>query len=191
MKTQTKARFAAAKYVFLDRDGVINRKPPEGEYITQWSEVELLPGAVEAIAKLNRAGKKVIVATNQRGIALGLMSEADLYAIHDQLRGALAADGAKLDAIYFCPHDKDTCDCRKPFTGMIEAAFRDFAGATPENSIFIGDSLSDIKCGKRAGMATILIEGDVARRKDGWASAARMADEVALSLSDAVDMLIG
>jgi D-glycero-D-manno-heptose 1,7-bisphosphate phosphatase len=178
------------RYVFLDRDGVIDRKPPEGEYITQSGQLELLPGAAEAIARLNRSGRTVIVVTNQRGIALGLMTEADLARIHDHLRAKLAQAGAHLDAIYHCPHDRGQCACRKPATGMIESAFRDFPGAMPENSILVGDSLSDIECGLRAGMRTLLIEGDPGRRKPGFEAAAAQATAQVASLAAAVALIL-
>jgi D-glycero-D-manno-heptose 1,7-bisphosphate phosphatase len=178
--------FAPIRFVFLDRDGVINRKPPEGEYITQPSQLELLPGAAGAIARLNRSGRKVIVVTNQRGIALGLMTEAQLATIHAHLRAQLAFAGATLDAIYHCPHDRDECNCRKPQTGMIDAAFRNFPEARPENSLLIGDSLSDIECGRRAGIPTILIEGDAQHRKPGFEAAMAIADEVSASLAEAI-----
>jgi D-glycero-D-manno-heptose 1,7-bisphosphate phosphatase len=176
-------------FVFLDRDGVVNRKPPEGEYITQPSQLELLPGAGAAIASLNRSGRKVILVTNQRGIALGLMTEQDLAQIHAHLRTELALHDATLDAIYHCPHDRGQCSCRKPATGMIEAAFHDFPGAKPENSILIGDSLSDIECGRNAGIRTILIEGDPTRRKPGFESARALASAAAPSLAVALALI--
>ncbi len=180
--SQRSSRFAPIKIVFLDRDGVINRKPPEGEYVTRWENLEVLPGAADAIAALNRSGRKVIVITNQRGIALGLMSEAELGVIHDRLRAELAAFGARLDAIYYCPHDRDECNCRKPKIGMIESAFEDFPDAGSENSVLIGDSLSDIECGRAAGMATIFIEA----RSEAEALASKEGSAVALGLADAV-----
>jgi D-glycero-D-manno-heptose 1,7-bisphosphate phosphatase len=180
------ARMVAAEYVFLDRDGVINRKRPEGEWVTRSEELVLLPGAAEAIAALKRSGRKVIVITNQRAVALGLMTEADLEAIHERLRAELARDGGALDAIYYCPHDRAECRCRKPRTGMVEAAFRDFSGARPENSVFIGDSLSDIECGRNAGTGTILIEDRAGLSKPGGDAAKALADGVAASLGEAV-----
>jgi D-glycero-D-manno-heptose 1,7-bisphosphate phosphatase len=184
---------ASARFVFLDRDGVINRKRPEGEWVTRWEEVELLPGAAAAIAALNRTGCTVIMVTNQRGVALGLMTEAELRAIHERLRSELAALGARLDAIYFCPHDRGECRCRKPQTGMIEAAWQDFPGSGPGNSVLIGDSLSDIECGRNAGMPTIFVEGSrETEARTGDAALARMlADAVAASLADAVQFHSG
>jgi D-glycero-D-manno-heptose 1,7-bisphosphate phosphatase len=176
------------KYVFLDRDGVINRKRREGEYVTRWEEFDLLPGVAGAIASLNRSGYKVIVVTNQRGIALGLMTEAELGTIHDRLRGVLAREDATIDAIYYCPHTENECHCRKPQTGMLEAAFRDFPGASPENSVLIGDSLSDIECGRRIGMTTIFVEGEESRESADLAK--KIADVLAASLSDAVRLIL-
>jgi D-glycero-D-manno-heptose 1,7-bisphosphate phosphatase len=187
-------RGAAIQYVFLDRDGVINRKLPEGKYVTRWEEFELLPGVAGAIAALNRHGRRVILVTNQRGVALGLMTEEEVEDIHDRLRAELAREVARLDAIYYCPHDRDECNCRKPRTGMLEAAFRDFPGAGPENSILIGDSLSDMECGHAAGMATILIEDltkpETADRERCAAAAKSVADASAKTLNDAVRMLL-
>jgi D-glycero-D-manno-heptose 1,7-bisphosphate phosphatase len=181
------ANFDAIAFVFLDRDGVINRKQPEGHYVTRLAELELLPGAAEAIARLNRSGRKVIVVTNQRGISQGLMSEADLAAIHAHLRAELARSGAHLDAIFHCPHGRGECTCRKPATGMIEAAFRQFPTANSRNSILIGDTLADIQCGRAAGMPTIFIEGEPDHRKPGFETAAALADFTALDLVSAVD----
>src|SRR5580704_14362712 len=84
--------------VFLDRDGVINRKPPEGEYIGHWSDFHLLPGAASAIAALNRSGRRVLVVSNQRGVALGLYTAADVDALHTRLNQHLAAHAARIDA---------------------------------------------------------------------------------------------
>ena len=150
-------RFSAIKFVFLDRDGVINRKAPDGEYVTSWQDIQILSGAERAIALLNRAGRKVIVVTNQRGIALGRYSEPDLRSIHEELHAHLGNFGAHLDAIYYCPHDNGQCTCRKPGIGMFEQAFRDFPEACPQNSVMIGDSNSDMIAGASAGMKTILI----------------------------------
>lgn len=148
------------EYVFLDRDGVLNRQPPEGRFVTCAEELELLPGVEDAIAALNRSGRKVIVITNQRGIALGLYSQDDLARIHSALRERLAARGAHLDGIYVCPHDEGQCNCRKPLTGLFEQAFLDFPAARPENSLVVGDSLRDIEAGLRLGMRTVFIAGD-------------------------------
>src|ERR1700737_217915 len=100
---------------FLDRDGVINRKAGEGQYVTRWEEFHFLPGAAEGISLLNRAGWRVIVVSNQRCVAKGLLTTNELEAMHRRMCDHLAAAGAKLDGIYYCPHEKDpACSCRKP-----------------------------------------------------------------------------
>jgi D-glycero-D-manno-heptose 1,7-bisphosphate phosphatase len=174
------------KYVFLDRDGVINRKPPEGEVVRRWKEFEILPGVEQAIARLHAAGLKVIVVTNQRGIALGRMSELDLAEIHSQLMQHIAAREGAIDAIYYCPHDRDECECRKPGVGMFERALADFPEASAENSVMIGDSVSDIEAGVRLGMTTIFIKGEPSRQKPGAERAQELATFVSNSLHDAV-----
>ena len=148
-------------FVFLDRDGVLNRQPPAGGFVTCPEELELLPGVEDAVAALNRSGRKVIVVTNQRGIALGLYSNDDLARIHSALRERLAARGAHLDGIYVCPHDDGQCNCRKPRTGLFEQAFLDFPAARPENSLMAGDSLRDIEAGLRLGMTTVFIADEM------------------------------
>jgi D-glycero-D-manno-heptose 1,7-bisphosphate phosphatase len=179
--------FPDVQTVFLDRDGVINRKPAEGKYIGHWNEVEILPGAELAIAALNRSGRRVIVVSNQRGIALGIYTRAGVEALHRQMQEHLAVEGAHIDAFYYCPHDIGQCDCRKPRTGMFEQAFRDFPGASSAGSVLIGDSLSDIEAARALGMPSVFITGDASTQKEGAEQAARLADRVAPSLLEAVE----
>jgi len=175
--------------VFLDRDGVINQKMPEGRYVGTIRDFRILPGAAEAIGRLNRAGVRVIVVSNQRGIALGLYTAEDVAAIQTFLQRALAEHTAQIDRFFFCPHDRKACDCRKPRTGLYEQAVHDFPEITPATSVMIGDSLSDIEFGCRAGMRAIFIEGDPETRGPGAESAMRLAEFSAPSLSAAVDVL--
>jgi len=179
------------RYVFLDRDGVLNRKLPEGDYVSDWAQFEWLPGAVEAIARTNRAGLTVIVVSNQRGVALGRLSVEQLELIHGQMRNHLARHAARLDAIYYCPHDHGECHCRKPDIGLFEQARKDFPEINAENSVVIGDSLSDIQAGQRLGMKTIFIQGEPDRQKAGADAAASLADTVATSLLQAVEKHLG
>jgi D-glycero-D-manno-heptose 1,7-bisphosphate phosphatase len=181
---------ARLRYVFLDRDGVLNRKLPEGVYVSDWSQFEWLPGAAEAVARINRAGITVIVVSNQRGIALGLLTIAQLERIHSKMQTALAAQGARVDAIYYCPHDVGECNCRKPDVGLFEQACKKFPQANQHNSVVIGDSLSDIQAGRRMGMKTIYIEGEPERQKPGADTAAALADTIAGSLPQAVELLL-
>jgi D-glycero-D-manno-heptose 1,7-bisphosphate phosphatase len=145
---------------FLDRDGTINVKAPEGDYIKTPDELDLLPGAAEAIRLLNEARIRTIVVTNQRGIARGLMSADDLAAIHALLRSRLAAADASLDAIYYCPHEEGECDCRKPRTGMFVAARRDFLQIDFASSVVIGDSMRDVEAANAIGAKAVRVGGD-------------------------------
>jgi D-glycero-D-manno-heptose 1,7-bisphosphate phosphatase len=183
-----KAAFQGVRYVFLDRDGVIGRKPPEGEYISQWKNFQLLPGAEIAISSLNRSGRGIIVVTNQRGVALGRYTCAEVDELHSQLQQHMAKHGARIDAFYYCPHDEgDQCDCRKPKPGLFKQAFRDFQGACPENSLMIGDSISDIEGARSLGIPAIFVRGQPDTRKPGAENAALLADVVCDSLQEAVD----
>ena len=159
---------------FLDRDGTINVKAPEGEYVESPSEVTLLPGAAEGVRRLNEAGIPVYVVTNQRGIALGRMTEEDLAAVHRRLDALLAAEGARVDAYYHCPHDKGVCDCRKPGTAMLEQAAREH-GFALERSVLIGDAESDVEAGLRVGARTVLLGRDAATLRDAVADLLRDA----------------
>ena len=103
---------------FLDRDGVINRKATNGTYVTSWSDFVFLPGVANALKALRRLGMRLIVVTNQRGVALGAMSADELATIHDRMSAALSDAGAPLDAVFVCPHEKGTCVCRKPEIGL-------------------------------------------------------------------------
>jgi len=147
------------KAAFLDRDGVINQKAPEGEYVTRWEDVKFLPGVPEAIAQLNRAGWQVIIISNQRCVAKGLLSIAELEALHRQISQWLADRGATIDAIYYCPHEKTQppCACRKPAPGMLIRAAQDHK-IDLAGSWMIGDSESDMEAGRRAGCKTLRIQ---------------------------------
>jgi D-glycero-D-manno-heptose 1,7-bisphosphate phosphatase len=141
--------------VFLDRDGVINRKAPEGDYVTSWAEFEFLPGALEGLRLLAEAGPPVVVATNQRGIARGRMSEADLADIHDRMGAAVAEAGGRIDAIYHCPHEGG-CDCRKPGTGLFTRAADDL-GVELAAAAVIGDRASDMEAAAAIGALRVLV----------------------------------
>ena len=166
---------------------------PEGQYVASWQHFDLLPGVPETIARLNQAGLRVLVVTNQRGIALGLYTTADVNAIHAQLQTVLAQSGARIDGFYFCPHDKRECNCRKPLPGLFEQAQAQFPEIDSSTSIMIGDSLSDIEFGRNLGMRTIFIQGDEYARehqKPGAQKAADLADQRFQSLPDAVNFLL-
>lgn len=181
-----------SKAVFLDRDGVINRKAPEGQYVTRWEDFHVLPGVVEGISLLNRAGFCVIVVTNQRCVAKGLLTAADLEKIHQQMSTLLARSGATIDAIYYCPHEVEQfCNCRKPASGMLfEAAIsRDIELPA---SWMIGDSDIDVEAGKNAGCRTVLLlmRNKTADKLELHGAGRYHADIVAPSLLDAVRQIL-
>jgi D-glycero-D-manno-heptose 1,7-bisphosphate phosphatase len=145
------------KAAFLDRDGVINRKATEGGYITRWEEMQILPGVVEAIALLNQASYRVLVVSNQRCVAKRLLTASELESMHQRMCIELDAMGAKIDEVFYCPHEEQPpCACRKPEPGMLFAAGSkhqiDFT-----SSWMIGDSEKDIQAGRRAGCRTARI----------------------------------
>lgn len=148
--------------VFLDRDGVINRRPGDG-YVTQWSDFHFLDGVKTAVALLRSAGARVIVVTNQRCVAHGLVAEPELAQIHHHMIREMEAAGGAVDAVYHCPHHPDQCDCKKPKPGMLLQARRDFPDIDFHQSVIIGDSLRDLQAGHAVGCQTILV-GPAAER---------------------------
>jgi D-glycero-D-manno-heptose 1,7-bisphosphate phosphatase len=176
--------------VFLDRDGVINEKLPEGSYVTRWAEFQLLPGVAEAIARLNQAGQRVVVVSNQRGISLGLYTAAAVLDLHSALQELLARSGAHVDGFYFCPHDRGECNCRKPLPGLFEQAVAEFPDITAQTSAMIGDSKVDVEFGRRLGMKVVFVDGDPKRQKPGNEAAGFLADLRVSSLAEAVEALL-
>jgi D-glycero-D-manno-heptose 1,7-bisphosphate phosphatase len=141
--------------VFLDRDGVINRKAPEGAYVTSVAQLELLPGALDAISLLSTLGVPIVIVTNQRGLARGALSEPELDGIHAALLAQVSAAGGRIDAIYYCPHEGD-CNCRKPLPGMLIEAATQF-GFELQNAVMIGDGEADMLAAAAVGAQRILV----------------------------------
>jgi len=148
------------KAVFLDRDGVINKKPRMHDYAKSWEEFELLPTVIEALKYVKSLGYIVVVVTNQRGVSRGLVEETTVDDIHNKLNSILKKHGAGVDAFYFCPHDyEDKCDCRKPAPGLILQAAKEL-DIDLRQSILIGDTKEDMQCGTAAGVKTYLMDTD-------------------------------
>jgi D-glycero-D-manno-heptose 1,7-bisphosphate phosphatase len=175
----------AIRWVFLDRDGTLNVKPPDGEYVGRPEELRLLPGVAEAVRTLNRAGVWTGVVTNQRGIALGRMSIEDLDAVHERLVHLLQERGAFVDAIYACPHGLDACDCRKPRPGLLLQAQREYPALDFADAAIVGDSPSDVQAGRRLGLRTVLISGS-----EGDEHAVESADHRVSDLIQAASVLL-
>jgi D-glycero-D-manno-heptose 1,7-bisphosphate phosphatase len=147
--------------VFLDRDGVINRKAPEGAYIASWDAFEFLPGAIDALALLSvPGGPALVVATNQRGIALGRMTREAVDDIHARMRAALGERGVVIDRIEVCPHEIGVCDCRKPGVGLFRMAAEHDPSLDLTRAAVVGDSLSDLEAGHRLGAQSFLVSSD-------------------------------
>lgn len=145
------------KVIFLDRDGVINEKAPEHDYVKKWEEFKFLPGAIKAIKILNKNNFEIYIVTNQRGIARNMMSENDLKTIHKNMGDELSKHGARINSIYYCPHEHDErCNCRKPKPGMFfQAANTNYIDLT--KSVFIGDGETDLQAGEAANIKTYLV----------------------------------
>ncbi|MCA8981744.1 MAG: D-glycero-beta-D-manno-heptose 1,7-bisphosphate 7-phosphatase [Planctomycetes bacterium] len=187
---------AARPAVFLDRDGTIN---VERDYLDDPSEVELIPGAAEAIRELNVAGFPVVVVTNQSGIARGMFDESRLAEITRRLDELLAARGAKILASYYCPHHPDyggeryqrVCDCRKPGSGMLEQAAREH-GLDLSASWIIGDSLRDLEAGAAVGAHGILVAtGKGAEQYAAARARGEAPEDFAADLGAAVRLVLG
>jgi len=176
--------------VLLDRDGILNQKMPEDRYVTRWDDFHVLPGVPQALRRLNEAGLRVIVVTNQRGIARGLCTLADVKAIHRAFQSLLASSGALIDAFFICPHDENQCNCRKPLPGLFEQAVAQFPEIAAATSVMIGDSLSDIEFGRRLGMTTVYVAGDPTPPGPSSNHAASLADLRFASLAEAVRALL-
>jgi D-glycero-D-manno-heptose 1,7-bisphosphate phosphatase len=152
--------------VFLDRDGTIN---VEAGYIRRVEDLNLIDGAGEAIARLNRAGVVCVLTTNQTGAARGYYPESHIHALHDRLAALLADCGARLDAIYYCPHLSPeeggtvapynvVCNCRKPMPGMIEQALAEHPDLDVSRAFVIGDKSTDVELAHQAKVRGILVE---------------------------------
>ena len=146
--------------LFLDRDGVINKKL-EQRYVTNFDEFVFLKNSDIAIRKLHKIFKRILIVTNQQGIGKGIMTEDDLNLLHLQMQRKLSVDFDLIDKIYFCPClELDNCNCRKPKTGMLENAKLDFPDMKIEDSFLVGDSDSDIIAGKKFGLSTIKVSSE-------------------------------
>jgi D-glycero-D-manno-heptose 1,7-bisphosphate phosphatase len=158
-----------ARLIVLDRDGVINHDSEQ--FIKSPDEWRPIPGSLEAIARLNHAGYRVVVATNQSGVGRGLIDFATLIAIHEKMHRALAHVGGRVDAIFYCPHTADSrCECRKPKAGMLrEIGVRfnvDMAGIA-----CVGDGLRDLQAAESVGAQPMLVltgKGETTLREGGF-----------------------
>jgi D-glycero-D-manno-heptose 1,7-bisphosphate phosphatase len=151
----------AAEAVFLDRDGTLIE---EVGYLDRPERVELYPYSGDAIRALNRAGLRIVMVTNQSGVARGFFTEAVVHAVHTHIERRLAEAGAHIDAYYYCPHHPDgkvaeyarACDCRKPARGLVDRAMREL-GIDPRRSFAVGDRWLDVALAREVGAAGVLV----------------------------------
>ncbi|MFA8298609.1 MAG: D-glycero-alpha-D-manno-heptose-1,7-bisphosphate 7-phosphatase [Hyphomicrobiales bacterium] len=147
--------------LFLDRDGVINRRLP-GQYVRTWDEFEFLPQVLDAIEIFTSIFHRIFIVTNQQGIGKELMTEQDLEKVHNSMLSEISNKGGRIDKIYFCPAlAKDNHPDRKPSTGMIMKAAEDFKDIDLSKSIMVGDSLSDMKLAKNANIHSVFLTTDL------------------------------
>jgi D-glycero-D-manno-heptose 1,7-bisphosphate phosphatase len=178
--------------VFLDRDGTIIEHV---DYVYDCSQVKLIPRASEAIRLLNESGFKVIIITNQPGVARGYFTEETVREINKYVQECLAKEGARIDEVYYCPHHAEgtieeyakECDCRKPKPGMIVRAVHEL-GIDLEGSFAIGDRTIDVEAGERAGCRTVLLADE--NQPNNMKETATIADYVAPDLYEAVKWLL-
>ncbi|MFP4040550.1 MAG: D-glycero-beta-D-manno-heptose 1,7-bisphosphate 7-phosphatase [Desulfosudaceae bacterium] len=178
------------KIVFLDRDGVINEDSPD--YIKSWSEVTFIPGSLEAIRRLTRAGFAIIVVTNQSAVGRGLCSGEGLNYIFAKMNSRIAEEGGRLLDIFYCPHlPEDDCSCRKPRPGLIYQA-RDRYDLNLDSACLIGDSARDIRCARAAscGYAILVRTGNGRQAEKELAAGNIEPDFVAADLLEAALWLI-
>lgn len=175
-----------APLVLLDRDGVINQDSPH--YIREPGDWLAIPGSLEAIARLNAAGWRVAVCTNQSGIGRGLIAAPDLDAIHQRLRNELRAVGGWVDGIFICPHtEADDCTCRKPRPGLIQHACSTL-GYKPDGVPVVGDSVRDLEAAQAAGSQPLLVRTGNGERT--LAARGSMAAAVFDDLATAAEALV-
>ena len=180
------------KILFIDRDGVINKDPggwTEHSYVTRWEDFHFLPGAKEAIKRLNDSGYDIIVISNQGGVSKKYFSKIALDGLTEKMLKEIKSAGARIKKVYYCLHqDSDNCDCRKPKTGMFRQAEAEF-GIKFAGIYFVGDGKTDIEAGKSAGLKTILVlSGKTELDKvEEWEV---KPDHIVKDLAEAADLII-
>jgi D-glycero-D-manno-heptose 1,7-bisphosphate phosphatase len=177
-------------YIFLDRDGVVNKDSPD--YVKRWSEFEFLPGSLDAIRLLTEKKYLVIIITNQSIINRKMATLDDLEFTHSMMKKAVKEGGGEIKDIFFCPHaPEEGCSCRKPKPGLILEALKKF-GADAKNSVMVGDSAKDIECARRAGCryAILVKTGKYEQATSDLEKKKIFPDHVALDLLEAAGWII-
>lgn len=177
------------KIIFIDRDGVIN-VDLIGDYIKSWEEFRFEQGAVEGMKKLVQEGYSIVIISNQAGIGDGIFSEDALKEIHGNMIRELKEEGIPIRATFYCIHGKNAgCKCRKPETGLFEAAAKEIRFERSE-TFLIGDKASDVEAGKRFGLKTIFVRTGHGRFDEAKLTGKLKPDHRAENLNEAVDWLL-
>lgn len=185
---------SAVRGVFLDRDGTLIE---EVGFLDRADRVELYPWSIDAVRLLNRAGLRVIVATNQSGIARGFFTEAVVDDVHDRISALLAEGGARIDAYYYCPHHPhghvagyaQACDCRKPARGLVDRAAREL-GVDPLRSFVVGDRWVDVRLARAVGARGVLVRTGYGQTEEARSAPDVTADAVADNLMGATSWIL-
>jgi histidinol-phosphate phosphatase family protein len=176
---------AGRRAVFLDRDDTLCKDVP---YCSRPEDLHLLPGAGEAVGRLNKAGLAVVIVTNQSGVGRGWLTEDTLHIIHEKMRTDLASLDAAVDGIYYCPHKpEDGCVCRKPRPELVRRAAREM-NIDLRDSYTVGDRLMDMQLARNSGTRAVLVRSFTP--SDELADAERLADHVSQDLAEAVDWIL-
>jgi D-glycero-D-manno-heptose 1,7-bisphosphate phosphatase len=178
------------KYIFIDRDGVINED--RADYVKTWDVFRFIPGSLDALQRLTDSGYRIIVITNQSVINRNMVCPKDLEEIHNNMTKAITAHGGRVEAIFLCPHAPDDgCDCRKPAPGLIRQAQAKYHMDLAQTCM-IGDSLKDIQCAQRAGCgkAILVRTGYGAETERQCLQKGVYPDHVADDLNKAVEWLL-
>ncbi|MBF0384374.1 MAG: HAD-IIIA family hydrolase [Candidatus Omnitrophica bacterium] len=181
------------KIVFLDRDGVVNQFPGNGEYVTKLKNFSFIPGSLEAIRLLTENGYRIFIISNQAGVAKGVYSMSKLKLINRKMLDGIKKAGGKINKTFYCTHRSDEgCHCRKPEIGSIIKALKSVGQSlqTENTRFFVGDSKSDILTGFRSGCRTILVLSGRAKRKDVGKWGVR-PEYIVKNLQEATKIIIG
>ncbi len=174
--------------IFLDRDGVINRNRPRGDYVKSWEEFQFLPGARGAIARLTKAGFRLLVVTNQACVGKGIVSWATVQEIHARMMQEVARAGGHIEAVLCCPHLADAgCDCRKPAPGLLRRAHEEYR-VDLRQAILVGDSVKDVQTAAAVEMPAIMVLSGLGRIAD--LGSVPLPCRLALDLAHAAQLIL-
>ncbi len=174
--------------VFLDRDGVINRNRPQGDYVKSWEEFQFLPGARGAIARLAQAGFRLLVITKQACVGKGIVSWDTIKQIHELMVREIARAGGRIEAVLCCPHlPDDECRCRKQAPGLLKYAQEEYK-VDLRQAILVGDSVKDVQTAAAVGMPAIMVLSGLGRNSDLESVSLRC--RLALNLAHAVQLIL-